>query len=130
MRWASAGHSHGAAEAGAGSACPRLVQHDCEGHAENHFVVHGGCPGFERAESSQWISVPCCTADRAEVPERIFLRYRVQGYLCPTHAHGKLVAAGQSPKPGTVRARSPRVADLQAGANAEAPPSARAVLRR
>jgi hypothetical protein len=33
----------------------------------------------------------------------VFLRYSVQGYLLPTHAHGKLVAAGHSLKPGTAR---------------------------
>jgi len=34
----------------------------------------------------------------------VFLRRRVQGYLLPpTGAHSKLVSAGKSLKPGTVR---------------------------
>src|SRR5712671_1374771 len=47
---------------------------------------------------------PVAWRSRADL---VFLRYRVQGDLLPpTHAHGKLVAAGQSLKPGTIRAGS------------------------
>ncbi len=45
-------------------------------------------------------AAPVAWRSRADL---VFLRYRVQGYLLPIHAHGKLVAAGHSLKLGTAR---------------------------
>src|SRR6266566_8928695 len=59
------------------------------------------CPGT--ADLHVRAAGPVAWRSRADL---VFLRYRVQGDLCPTHAHGKLVAAGQSLKPGTIRAGS------------------------
>src|SRR5258708_12963055 len=107
MRWASAGHAHGAAEAGAGSACPRLVQHDCEGHAENHFVVHGGALGSSEPSPHSGLASPAAQRTAPKCPNGSFCATAFRATFCPTHAHGKLVATGQSPKPGTVPPRPP-----------------------